>query len=58
MPRPAKIDGTDKCTKLLDALVHWVMHNNLLTLLNLYMRIDAHKVDNVLLNVCRSKFAR
>ena len=34
MPRPVKLDGTDEDTKLLGALVHWVMHNNLLTIVN------------------------
>ena len=29
MPRPVKLDGTDEDTKLLGALVHWVMCNNL-----------------------------
>ena len=42
MPRPAKINGTDKPTKLLGALVHWVMHNNLLTVLNSYTKWQAH----------------
>ena len=36
MPTPVKLDGTDKDTKLLGTLVHWVMHNNLLTRLNMY----------------------
>ena len=36
MPRPAKLDGTDKDTKLLGTLVHWLMRNNLLTKLNTY----------------------
>ena len=36
MPRPVKLDGTDEVTKLLRALVHWVMHNNLLTIINKY----------------------
>ena len=29
MPRPVKLDCTDEDTKLLRALVHWVMRNNL-----------------------------
>ena len=40
MPRPVKLDGTDEDTKLLGALVHWVMHNNLLTRLNTYSAIQ------------------
>ena len=36
MPRPVKLDCTDKDTKLLGALVHWVMRNNLLTIVNKY----------------------
>ena len=36
MPRPVKLDGMDKDTKLLGALVHWVMLNNLLTIINKY----------------------
>ena len=43
MPRPAKLDGTDIDTKLLGTLVHWVMHNNLLTRLNTYSAIQASK---------------
>ena len=43
MPRPVKLDGTDKDTKLLGALVHWVMHNNLLTILNKYPAIQASR---------------
>ena len=43
MPRPVKLDGTDKDTKLLGALVHWVMHNNLLTRLNMYSAIQASR---------------
>ena len=42
MPRPAKVDGTDLPTKLLGALVHWVMSNNLLTKLNTYTKWQAH----------------
>ena len=41
MPRPVKLDGMDNDTKLLGALVHWVMHNNLLTILNKYPAIQA-----------------
>ena len=41
MPRPVKLDGTDEDTKLLRALVHWVMCNNLLTILNKYPAIQA-----------------
>ena len=36
MPRLAKLNGTDIDTKLLGTLVHWVMHNNLLTRVNTY----------------------
>ena len=43
MPRPVKLDGTDKDTKLLRALVHWVMCNNLLTILNKYPAIQASR---------------
>ena len=43
MPRPIKLDGTDEFTKLLGALVHWVMHNNLLTVLNKYPAIQASR---------------
>ena len=43
MPRPVKLDGTEKDTKLLGALVHWVMHNNLLTILNKYPAIQASR---------------
>ena len=43
MPRPAKLDGTDEDTKLLFTLVHWVMHNNLLTKLNTYYTIQASR---------------
>ena len=43
MPRLVKLDGTDKDTKLLGALVHWVMRNNLLTVLNKYTSIQASR---------------
>ena len=43
MPRPVKLDGTDKDTKLLRALVHWVMHNSLLTIVNKYPAIQASR---------------
>ena len=43
MPRPVKLNGTDKDRKLLGALVHWVMHNNLLTILNKYPAIQASR---------------
>ena len=43
MPRPAKLDGTEMPTKLPGTLVHWVMHNNLLTKLNTYTRRQASK---------------
>ena len=40
MPRPVKLDGMDEDTKLLGALVHWVMRNNLLTIVNKYPAIQ------------------
>ena len=43
MPRPAKLNGTDVDTKLLDTLVYWVMRNNLLTKLNTYSAIQASR---------------
>ena len=43
MPRPVKLDGTDEDTKLLGALVYWVMHNNLLTIVNKYPAIQASR---------------
>ena len=43
MPRPVKLDGMDKDTKLLGALVHWVMCNNLLTIVNKYPAIQASR---------------
>ena len=43
MPRPVKLNGTDEDTKLLGALVHWVMHNNLLTIVNKYPAIQASR---------------
>ena len=43
MPRPVKLNGTDKDTKLLGALVHWVMCNNLLTIVNKYPAIQASR---------------
>ena len=42
-PRPVKLDGTDEDTKLLGALVHWVMCNNLLTIVNKYPAIQASR---------------
>ena len=47
MPRPVKLNGTDKDTKLLRAQVHWVMHNNLLTIVNKYPAIQASRDFNV-----------
>ena len=47
MPRPVKLNGTDEDTKLLRALVHWVMHNNLLTIINKYPAKQASKDFNV-----------
>ena len=43
MPRPVKLNGTDKDTKILGALVHWVMHNNLLTIVNKNSVIQASR---------------
>ena len=43
MPRPTKLNATDPDTKLLGALVHWVMCNNLLTKLNTYSALQASK---------------
>ena len=43
MPRCVKLNGTDEDTKLLGALVHWVIHNNLLTILNKYPAIQASR---------------
>ena len=43
MPRPVKLDGTDEDTKLLGALVHWVMRNKLLTIVNKYPAIQASR---------------
>ena len=42
MPRPVKLNGTDEDTKLLGALVHWVMRNNLLRLYT-YSAIQASR---------------
>ena len=47
MPRPVKLDGMDKDTKLLGSLVHWVMHNNLLTIINKYPAKQASRDFNV-----------
>ena len=47
MPRSVKLDGTDEDTKLLGALVHWVMQNNLLTIVNKYPAIQASRDFNV-----------
>ena len=47
MPRPVKLNGTDKDTKLLGALVHWVMCNNLLTIINKYPAKQASRDFNV-----------
>ena len=47
MPGPVKLDGTDEGTKLLGALVHWIMRNNLLTIVNKYPAIHASRDFNV-----------
>ena len=47
MPRPVKLNGTDKDTKLFGALVHWVMRNNLLTIINKYPVKQASRDFNV-----------
>ena len=46
MPRPVKLNGTAEDTKLLRALVHWVMRNNLLTIVNKYPAIQASRDFN------------
>ena len=43
MPGPVKLDGTDEDTKILGTLVHWVMRNNLLTIVNKYSAIQASR---------------
>ena len=43
MPRPVKLDGTDEDTKILRALVQWVMCNNLLTIVHKYPAIQASR---------------
>ena len=43
MPSPVKLNGKDEDTKLLRALVHWVMLNNLLTITNKYPAIQASR---------------
>ena len=47
MPRPVKLDGMDEDTKLLRALVHWVMCNNLLTIISKYPAKQASRDFNV-----------
>ena len=47
MPRPVKLDGMDEDTKLLGALVHWVMRNNLLTIIKKYPAKQASRDFNV-----------
>ena len=47
MPIPVKLDGMDEDTKLLGALVHWVMRNNLLTIINKYPAKQASRDFNV-----------
>ena len=47
MCRPVKLDGTDEDTKLLGALVHSLMHNNLLTIINKYQALQASRDFNV-----------
>ena len=47
MPRPVKLDGTNEEIKLLGALVHWVMRNNLLTIINKYPAKQASRDFNV-----------
>ena len=47
MPRPVKLDCTDEDTKLLGALVHWVMCNKLLTIINKYPAKQASRDFNV-----------
>ena len=47
MPRSVKLNGTHKDTKLLGSLVHWVMCNNLLTIINKYPAKQASRDFNV-----------
>ena len=47
MPRPVKLNGMDEDTKVLGALVHWLMHNNLFTILNMYPAKQASRDFNV-----------
>ena len=47
MLRPVKLNGKDKDTKLLRALVHWVMRNNILTIINKYPAKQASRDFNV-----------
>ena len=54
MPRSVKLNGTDKDTKLFSPLVPWVMHNNLLTIINKYPAIQASRD----FNVCFGKLRR
>ena len=51
MPRPVKLDGTDEDTKLLRALVHWVMCNNLLTILT---STQQYKLVGILMSLMQS----
>ena len=51
MPRPVKLNGTDEDTKLLGALVHWVMHNNLLTILT---GTQQYKLVGILMSLTES----
>ena len=54
MPRLVKLNGTDEDTKLLGALVHCVMCNNLLTILNKYPAIQTSRD----FDVCYRKLKR
>ena len=47
MPRPVKLNGTDEDTMILGVLVHWVLRNNLLTIVNKYPAKQASRDFNV-----------
>ena len=47
MPRPVKLDSMDDYTKLFRVLVHWVMCNNLSTIINKYPAKQASRDFNV-----------
>ena len=51
-----KLDGTVEDTKLLRTLVHWVMRNNLLTIINKYPAKQASRDFNVSYGKLRSHY--